>query len=69
MGEIVRDFVDKDVFFKMNYATSCEDCAHFDSSTVKCTFGYPTAPHLKEQQLHDVKTTGMVAFCRTQEID
>lgn len=69
MGEIVRDFVNKEIFYKMNYATSCEDCVHFDFATEICTFGYPTAPHLKRQQLKDLETSGLIAFCRTQEVD
>jgi hypothetical protein len=69
MGEILRDRVNKDAFIKMNYATSCEDCAHFNHQTEICTFGYPTAPHLKRQQLADLNRDGMIAFCRTQEID
>jgi hypothetical protein len=69
MSEIIKDHVSLDVYERMNYATACEDCTHFDHETEKCTFGFPTAPHLKRNQLADLEKTGKIAFCRMMEID
>ncbi len=66
---IIKDPVSLEVYTALHYATACEDCTHFDPPTLICTLGYPTEPHLRKTQIHDLKTIGKVAFCRAQEID
>ena len=68
-NEIIKDHVEWKQYTRMNYATSCEDCTHFDLHTEVCTFGYPTTPHLKRNQQENIKTSSHMAFCRTMEID
>jgi hypothetical protein len=68
-NEILKDHVSPQNYKSFNYATACEDCVHFDFLTEICTFGYPTKPHLKRNQIADLENTGMIAFCRTMEID
>lgn len=72
--EIIKDKVSKESFegvsaSGLRYAASCEDCTHFDAFTEACTFGFPTQPHLRRNQLKSLEETGTVAFCRTMEID
>jgi hypothetical protein len=67
--EIIKDALDIEKFKELNYASSCEDCSHFNDTNETCTFGFPTAPHLKRNQLHDLETKGVIAFCRMMEID
>jgi hypothetical protein len=69
VSKIITDEVGLDRYVAMNYATACEDCSHFDAATETCTFNYPTSPHLKRNQLAQLKANGRMAFCRTMEID
>lgn len=66
---IKTDKVNLDEYRRFNYACSCEDCTHFDHRDEKCTFDYPTEPHLKRNQMAQLKETGEMAFCRAMEID
>jgi hypothetical protein len=66
---ILMDKVDLKVYREMNYASACEDCTHFDKIPELCTFGFPTAPHLKRNQIESLAATGTMAFCRAIEID
>jgi len=66
---IIKDRVTQEQYGRLNYATACEDCSHFDLDGECCTFGFPTKPHLKRNQLRDLETSGMMAFCRAIEID
>lgn len=66
---IMKDNVTFEKYMRFGYATACEDCTHFDQATTLCTLGYPTKPHLRENQIRDLKENGQIAFCRTQEID
>ena len=66
---ILLDKVTKENFVKYNYASSCEDCTHFDFQPETCTLGYPTSPHLKRNQWAQILKTGEMAFCRTIETD
>lgn len=66
---IIKDYVSLEQYTKLNYATACEDCTHFDLAETNCLFDYPTEPFLKATQLRDLKTEGKIAFCRAQEID
>jgi hypothetical protein len=68
-NEIISDPVSLEQFKRMNYASSCEDCTHFESLNEKCTFKYPTTPHLRRNQLASLEKSGRMAFCRTIEID
>ncbi len=68
-GEIIKDWVSLDLYSKYNYKTACEDCTHFDFENETCTFGFPTTPHLKKNQINDLAMTGKMAFCRAMEID
>lgn len=53
--------------YKMPYA--CEDCVHFAMTTVSCTLGFKTEPHLRSQQQKSYEMSGHMALCRFQEID
>ena len=66
---IIKDKVNFEIYQKLNYATACEDCTHFDHKPEKCTFGFPTEPHRRQNQLNDLKQSGKMAFCRAIEID
>lgn len=69
LSEILKDPVHPDQYNDLKYSVCCEDCTHFDASTEECTLQYPVAPHLRRNQLHDLKTSGTMAFCRVMEID
>ena len=66
---IMSDQVSLESYRKLNFACACEDCTHFDPSTEKCTFNYPTGPHLRRNQLKQLEVQGTMAFCRAIEID
>lgn len=53
--------------YKLPWA--CEDCSHFKSAGESCTLGFPTAPHLRRNQILSYNLSGKVALCRLQEID
>ena len=66
MGEIILDYVGLERFERLRYATSCEDCTHFDGKTEACTFGFPTAlPPAGVNQVAQLEKDGRMAFCRT----
>jgi hypothetical protein len=67
--DIKLDRVNPTDFLKYHTTASCEECSHFDSFKIECTFGFPTAPHLRDQQLKTFLTKGHMAFCRFHEID
>lgn len=69
MDPIIKDEMTLENFQKYNYKSSCEDCSHFDSKDETCTFGFPTEPFLKRNQLKDIQELGKMAFCRAIEID
>lgn len=52
-----------------NLPFSCEDCSHFDSENIICTFGLNPIPHLRSTQKHTYEVSGQMALCRFQEID
>jgi hypothetical protein len=66
---IIKDQVNALDYKRLNYATACEDCTHFDHQTISCTLAFPVAPFLKAQQLKDLEEKGEMAFCRAIEID
>ena len=54
---------------ELNVVYTCEQCSHFDESTIQCTIGYDAKKHLKAEQDRLYERTGKVAFCRFSEID
>ncbi len=66
---MIKDPVVKANYLKYSYATSCDDCTHFDFAAESCLFDFPTAPTRKSQQIIDLETLGKMAFCRAYEID
>ncbi|MGE0633603.1 MAG: hypothetical protein AB7O96_14415 [Pseudobdellovibrionaceae bacterium] len=66
---IKADTVNPADFLKYEMRSSCEECTHFNPENGKCTLGYVTKYHRKEQQLADYLLTGKMVFCRFHEID
>jgi len=65
----IKDKITLERFYAQKYASSCEDCTHFDASTETCTFGFPTEPFRRATQISDLHALGEMAFCRAIEID
>ena len=70
----IRPSIKKDKVSAFDYQNydhrfSCDECSHFDSETQRCTLGYISIHHRKEQQTRDYNLSGSLAFCRFHEID
>ncbi|HND84240.1 MAG TPA: hypothetical protein PLU50_00465 [Pseudobdellovibrionaceae bacterium] len=66
---IKHDGVNPSDYLKYDLRSSCEECSHFDSIKIQCTFGYVVEPHLKINQQKSYTLSGKIAFCRFHEID
>ncbi len=56
-------------YLKYEFRFACEDCAHFDAVSEKCTLGYNSQWHRKDFQKKSYELSGKMALCRFLEID
>lgn len=66
---IKLDRVNPKDFLNLNMVYCCEECSHFNPQETTCSLGFPTADHLREQQMKTFLTNSHMAFCRFMEID
>lgn len=66
---IKKDGVHPAAYNQYTLPWACEDCSHFDAIGDRCSLGYLSTPHRREQQKKDYLMSGKMALCRFQEID